>query len=67
MTVQGRMLIDGEMTVGAGGAAGVWIDSHDPATLEPIGRVPAATASDVDRAVRAAAKAQMDWAARSVW
>ena len=67
MTVQGRMLIDGEMTVGAGGAAGVWIDSHDPATLEPIGRVPAATASDVDRAIRAAAKAQMDWAARSVW
>jgi len=67
VTVQGRMLIDGEMTVGAGGAAGVWIDSHDPATLEPIGRVPAATASDVDRAIRAAAKAQMDWAARSVW
>lgn len=67
MTVQGRMLIDGEMTVGEGGAAGVWIDSHDPATLEPIGRVPAATANDVDRAIRAAAKAQIDWAARSVW
>jgi len=61
------MLIDGEMTVGEGGAAGVWIDSHDPATLEPIGRVPAATANDVDRAIRAAAKAQIDWAARSVW
>ncbi|MBM4215090.1 MAG: aldehyde dehydrogenase family protein [Gammaproteobacteria bacterium] len=61
------MLIDGEMTLGKGGAAGLWIDSHDPATLEPIGRVPAATAHDVDRAVRAAAKAQIEWAARSVW
>jgi betaine-aldehyde dehydrogenase len=65
--IQGQMLIDGEMTLGMGGSAGVWIDSHDPATLEPIGRVPAATASDVDRAVRAAAKAQPEWAARSVW
>jgi acyl-CoA reductase-like NAD-dependent aldehyde dehydrogenase len=65
--IQGQMLIDGEMTEGEGGSAGVWIDSHDPATLEPIGRVPAATASDVDRAVRAAAKAQPEWADRSVW
>ncbi len=65
--IQGQMLIDGEMTVGEGGAAGVWIDSHEPATLEPLGRVPAATARDVDRAVRAAAKAQIDWASRSVW
>lgn len=65
--IQGQMLIDGEMTLGKGGAAGLWIDSHDPATLEPIGRVPAATAHDVDRAVRAAAKAQIEWAARSVW
>ncbi|MBM4217457.1 MAG: aldehyde dehydrogenase family protein [Gammaproteobacteria bacterium] len=61
------MLIDGEMTLGKGGAAGLWIDSHDPATVESIGRVPAATAHDVDRAVRAAAKAQIEWAARSVW
>lgn len=64
---QGRMLIDGEMTVGEGGATGIWIDSHDPATLEPIGRVPAAAAQDVDRAVRAAMKAQVEWSARSVW
>jgi acyl-CoA reductase-like NAD-dependent aldehyde dehydrogenase len=61
------MLIDGELTLGDGGACGQWIDSHDPATLEPTGRVPAATARDVDRAVRSAAKAQIAWAARSVW
>ena len=67
MSFQGRMLIDGELTLGDGGACGQWIDSHDPATLEPTGRVPAATARDVDRAVRSAAKAQIVWAARSVW
>ena len=67
MSHQGRMLIDGELTLGDGGACGQWIDSHDPATLEPTGRVPAATARDVDRAVRSAAKAQIAWAARSVW
>ncbi|MEY3337505.1 MAG: hypothetical protein RL245_497 [Pseudomonadota bacterium] len=67
MSDQGRMLIDGELTLGDGGACGQWIDSHDPATLEPTGRVPAATARDIDRAVRSAAKAQIAWAARSVW
>ena len=67
MIHEGKMLIDGEMTIGEGGASGSWIDSHDPATLEPTGRVPAATASDVDRAVRAASAAQRDWAKRSVW
>jgi acyl-CoA reductase-like NAD-dependent aldehyde dehydrogenase len=61
------MLIDGELTLGDGGACGQWIDSHDPATLEPTGRVPAATARDIDRAVRSVAKAQIAWAARSVW
>jgi acyl-CoA reductase-like NAD-dependent aldehyde dehydrogenase len=55
------------LTLGDGGACGQWIDSHDPATLEPTGRVPAATARDIDRAVRSAAKAQIAWAARSVW
>lgn len=65
--LDGRMLIDGEMTVGDGGANGQWIESHDPATLEPTGRVPAATANDVDRAVRAAAQAQLAWAKKSVW
>ena len=61
------MLIDGALTEGEGGAAGDWIDSHSPATLEPLGRVPNATAGDVDRAVRACAAAQRDWAALSVW
>ncbi|MFM8480088.1 MAG: aldehyde dehydrogenase family protein [Gammaproteobacteria bacterium] len=61
------MLIDGELTAGEGGAAGQWIESHDPATLVPVGRVPAATAGDVDRAVQAAARAQIAWKGRSVW
>ena len=61
------MLIDGALTEGEGGAAGDWIDSHSPATLEPLGRVPNATAGDVDRAVRACAAAQRNWAALSVW
>jgi acyl-CoA reductase-like NAD-dependent aldehyde dehydrogenase len=61
------MLIDGALTEGEGGAAGDWIDSHSPASLELLGRVPNATAGDVDRAVRACAAAQRDWAALSVW
>lgn len=64
---EGRHLIDGEMTLGEGGSAGHWIDSHEPATLKALGRVPVATAADADRAVRAAAKAQPAWAALSVW
>lgn len=67
MTFTGLMLIDGELTAGEGGASGSWIDSEDPATLELTGRVPAATAGDVDRAVRAAARAQQEWARKSVW
>jgi acyl-CoA reductase-like NAD-dependent aldehyde dehydrogenase len=55
------------MTAGDGGTNGQWIESHDPATLEPTGRVPAATANDVDRAVKAAAQAQLGWAKKSVW
>ena len=66
MSFTGRMLIDGELVVGEGGEAGDWLESLDPATLEPIGRVPAATAGDVDRAVRAAAAAQPAWRARAV-
>jgi acyl-CoA reductase-like NAD-dependent aldehyde dehydrogenase len=58
------MLIDGEMTAGDGNT---WIESHNPATLAPLGRVPDASASDVDRAVQAAAEAQLDWARLSVW
>lgn len=58
------MLIDGEMTAGD---CSTWIESHNPATLAPLGRVPDASASDVDRAVQVAAEAQLDWARLSVW
>jgi aldehyde dehydrogenase (NAD+)/betaine-aldehyde dehydrogenase len=51
------MLIDGEMTAGDGGTNGQWIESHDPATLEPTGRVPAATAA-VLRGLAAAIRAR---------
>lgn len=47
--------------------SGEWMDSVNPATGEVHGRVPAGTVSDVDRAVKAAAAAQLDWGARSVW
>jgi betaine-aldehyde dehydrogenase len=47
--------------------SGEWMDSVNPATGEVHGRVPAGTVSDVDRAVQAAAAAQQDWGARSVW
>lgn len=61
------MLIAGAMTMGDGGAQGEWIPSLNPATGAVVGRVPAATAVDVERAVAAAAEAQPLWAQRSVW
>ncbi|MBL8643456.1 MAG: aldehyde dehydrogenase family protein [Rhodospirillaceae bacterium] len=56
------MLIGGAFTTGQD-----WITSVNPATEEEIGRVPAGTAEDVNRAVEAAAKAQPGWNARSIW
>ncbi len=47
--------------------SGEWMDTVNPATGEVHGRVPAGTAADVDRAVKAAAAAQLEWGARSVW
>ena len=44
-----------------GPAEGGWIDSEDPATEEVLGRVPAATSADVDRAVAAAETASEEW------
>ena len=41
------------------------IDIENPATEEIIGRIPSGTASDVDRAVKAARAAQDGWAATS--
>ncbi|MGQ9368315.1 aldehyde dehydrogenase family protein [Azospirillum sp. ST 5-10] len=55
-----RMLIGGELVESLGGE---WSVSVNPATGEPIGRVPAGTAADVDRAVAAAEAAWPEWAA----
>ncbi len=55
-----RMLIGGELVESVGGG---WSTSINPATEEPIGRVPAGTAEDVERAVVAAEAAWPDWAA----
>lgn len=57
------MLIGGELTFGAGDA---WITSLNPSTEEPIGRVPAGTAADVERATAAAVAAQPGWAALTI-
>ena len=58
------MYIGGEFT---DSDSGRWMDSVNPATGEVHGRVPAGTVTDVDRAVQAAAKAQLEWGALSVW
>ena len=54
-----RMLIGGELVESASGA---WMDSVSPVDEEVIGRVPAGTAEDVERAVVAAEKAWPEWA-----
>lgn len=48
-------------------SSGEWLESVNPADESLTGRVPNATAADVDAAVRAAQAAQPQWAARSVW
>ena len=53
------MLIDGELTTSRDGT---WIESLDPTNEEPIGRVPAGTCEDIERAVHAAHGALADWA-----
>ncbi len=58
------MYIGGEFVASESGA---WMDTVNPATGEVHGRVPAGTVADVDRAVQAAADAQQEWGARSVW
>ena len=62
IVTQDRMLIGGELVEST---ADRWITSIDPATEEPIGRVPNATAEDVEAAVRAAETAWPEWAERS--
>ena len=58
------MLIDGEFVTET---AAPRLGSTNPANLAATGSVPVATAVEVDRAVRAAARAQREWARRSVW
>ncbi|MEV6982727.1 aldehyde dehydrogenase family protein [Sphaerisporangium sp. NPDC051017] len=57
------LLIGGEWTAAHGGALGTsgTLDVVDPATDEVVGRVPIASAEDVDAAVRAAAAAFPAW------
>jgi acyl-CoA reductase-like NAD-dependent aldehyde dehydrogenase len=59
VTNSDRMLIGGELVASTSGA---WEETLNPATEQPIGRVPAGTKEDVDRAVKAALKASPDWA-----
>ncbi len=58
------MHIDGEPVEAA---AGEWLDVQNPATGEVIGRVPAGTQADVDRAVAAARRAFADGRWRKMW
>ena len=51
------MFIDG---VPVGSTSGAWLEVHSPATGELVGRVPAGTEADVDRAVEAARAAFSD-------
>lgn len=56
--VDGKMLIGGSLCAGS---ANEFSESINPANGKPIGRVPAGTADDVDRAVDAARSAQASW------
>ena len=53
-----EMLIDGEFV-----ASKKTLEVLNPSTGQPISEFPCATAEDVDRAVRAAERAQKSWAA----
>jgi len=63
MAVTAPMLIDGQDA----GAERDAIAVRDPATLEDLGTIAAGTAEDVDRAVRAAERAQRAWRFTSAW
>lgn len=60
---EGRMLIGGKLVESESGR---WLDSHSPADLSALGRVPDGTAKDVEMAVDAAVAAQPAWAALPV-
>jgi acyl-CoA reductase-like NAD-dependent aldehyde dehydrogenase len=61
--ITGRMLIGGKLVESSGRE---WIESINPATGEYIGKVPRATATDMERAVSAAEAGQVMWAELSV-
>jgi betaine-aldehyde dehydrogenase len=61
--MKGHMLIGGELVKGE---ADKWIESVNPATEEKIGEFPAGDATDVNKAVAAAEKAQPAWAALDI-
>src|ERR1700704_2101807 len=61
--MKGQMLIGGEMVAGE---ADKWIESVNPANEERIGEFVAGDASDVNKAVAAAEKAQPAWAALDI-
>lgn len=61
MQIPAQLVIDGKLRDSASGG---WIDLIEPATEEPLGRVPAAGAAEVNEAAEAAAKAfvEQPWA-----
>src|SRR5262245_49392849 len=61
--MKGQMLIGGELVAGE---ANKWIESVNPANEERIGEFVAGDASDVNKAVAAAEKAQPAWAALDI-
>jgi betaine-aldehyde dehydrogenase len=65
MLVRDTIYVDGAWVPPAGGAKTL-LDVTDSATEEVIARVVACSAEDVDRAAKAARRAQEAWAARSV-
>jgi aldehyde dehydrogenase (NAD+)/betaine-aldehyde dehydrogenase len=62
ITKADRMLIGGELVESA---SGIWDESVNPSDESIIGRVPAGTKADVDRAVAAARAAWRAWADKS--
>ena len=62
LIVRDSIYVDGAWVASDGNET---IDVENPATEEVIGRIPSGTASDVDKAVKAARAAQDDWAATS--
>jgi aldehyde dehydrogenase (NAD+)/betaine-aldehyde dehydrogenase len=62
ITKSNRMLIGGELVESVSGA---WDESINPADESAIGRVPAGTKADVDRAVASAQKASPAWSNKS--